>query len=75
MSSSSLVTTTLSAVAVLEVGDAAGDGEGLGDAVASCAIAMLPPLSIATVIARICFIKSFHDWSSMKATAPLARLP
>jgi len=45
----------------MEAGDAAGDGEGLGDAVASCAIVMLAPLSIAIVIGRICFIKSFHD--------------
>jgi hypothetical protein len=35
---------------------------------------MLASLSIAIVIAKICFIKSFHDWSSMEATAPLARL-
>ena len=35
----------------------AGEAEGLGDAVGSCAIAMLASLSIAIVIAKICFIK------------------
>jgi len=59
MSSSSLVTTTLGAVAVPS--DRVGDADGLGDATVLCAIAVPTPVSIAIVITKSFFIKSFHD--------------